>query len=105
MKFNAGVYVRVPVAVIEYVPIPAIIRSELEFPVFPALLGSIRIIDDGITVPSASVSFTPIVFTVIGLSSNVELPVSSFATGASLIPLMVMVNVAVADPPFPSDNS
>ena len=53
-------------------------------PVFAPLFGSIKIIVEGTTFPSISVSFAPIVDTVIAVSSFVVLFKSSTATGGLL---------------------
>ena len=70
----------------------AIISGVAELPVFVPLFGSINTIVEGSIVPS-SVSFNPIVFTVIAVSSFVTFPKSFTATGASFTEFTSTSNV------------
>ena len=93
LKLSAGVNLTFPKGSTSYLPTFAMINGVPVKPVFPELLGSIKIIVDASgVVSSTSVSLAPTVDTVIASSSFVVFPKSSSATGT----LLVTVNIAGA---------
>ena len=101
LKLSSGVNVTLPAASTAYTPTPKISNGVVELPVFAGFEGSINTIVEATTLPS-SVSFPPIAFTIIAVSSNVVFPVSFTATGASFTEITSISKVLVTVSTVPS---